>query len=651
MDSSVQKEKFRQHRGANLPREKSNEIIDLIAEQLHVSSADIPTLISAADELKDRLDWDKVALRTGLSKTLCRKHFNEVIRPRHENSGSCMIPNDKLDFNSFIIDLLYRRIYPTTSHLMEFKPSSGNIYNHVVIRRCFHNLKKSKFFLKIYEDIGYSFNDIQANAGKQKDGAPLLPDYRNKPSEGLDILASLRALPRKSELSSRSEKNTDSTTPDDDQPRTTATSASSSTKPATKAPANVKHPSYSNPTQMPDFDFASAYPADFASFDPQGISLAPDEYQLSEFNHLLYLPQTYLPTAMGGEQPPPSGDPTADTAASPKPPPDVTQQPSIDSLAASLRNLDPDSYAPLSAVPGQQTSHSNDYIMDASAPPSARHPGEAESNPDEQACFASKPVQGDHAFDLLNYSTAYSFDPLSMQPAALSTKVQQPRAAAPAGSALLGQKNSSLLSFDLQSGKSAHGAGQPPFPELASSAVTHSAPPTSGRIIKRFKPNTDRALNIKTTTIPQNCIASGTHTQSLDSSMHNTLQAIMNFQQVDPQEESSVASVCQTPGLYSDLFTPAGHPLVGYTEDFLKPVGGFAGSSVDTGLVNIMSPLVHHLHGPLIGPLNLIEDAGNTTATCDAALLHSGTIAFQQQPIKTDSDCSPVLDSDQNINE
>jgi len=155
----------RAHRGSSLPAEKSREIVIRVARQLDESPNDMQTLMRAADSRRDMINWEDVAYHTGLSKTLCRKHFNEVVRPRYEHAGSSMSANDKADFREYIKGLLLAKIYPSTLHLLSFSPASGSVYSHIIIRRCFHNLKKSKTFQKLYQELGYSFTDLQRKAG------------------------------------------------------------------------------------------------------------------------------------------------------------------------------------------------------------------------------------------------------------------------------------------------------------------------------------------------------------------------------------------------------------------------------------------------------------------------------------------------------
>lgn len=129
------------HRGPNISQVTSDKILMLMAHQLGVPSSDPVAIISAAQAHKDQIDWARIGNSCNIQKQLARKHFNEVIKPRYESSGSIMDITDRSEFTMFIASLLSSRCYPSAEVLAKFAPTSGRKYSRVILRRAFHNIR------------------------------------------------------------------------------------------------------------------------------------------------------------------------------------------------------------------------------------------------------------------------------------------------------------------------------------------------------------------------------------------------------------------------------------------------------------------------------------------------------------------------------
>ncbi|TNJ26292.1 hypothetical protein GMRT_13328 [Giardia muris] len=156
----------RTHRGPNMSREKSDAILQLVAEQLRIEDINPVRVIAAAQSSRTHINWDDIARQCGITKQLARKHFNEVIKPRYEKSGAALDPNDRIEFVQFITGLLMSRKYPSSEVLSSFRPTSGRVYSRVIIRRAFHNLKKSRQIQDCCKTLGYDFNKIREDLGR-----------------------------------------------------------------------------------------------------------------------------------------------------------------------------------------------------------------------------------------------------------------------------------------------------------------------------------------------------------------------------------------------------------------------------------------------------------------------------------------------------
>lgn len=156
----------RSHRGPNMSREKSDAILQLVAEQLRIEDINPVRVIAAAQSSRTHINWDDIARQCGITKQLARKHFNEVIKPRYEKSGAALDPNDRTEFVQFITGLLMSRKYPSSEVLSSFRPTSGRVYSRVIIRRAFHNLKKSRQIQNCCKTLGYDFNKIRDDLGR-----------------------------------------------------------------------------------------------------------------------------------------------------------------------------------------------------------------------------------------------------------------------------------------------------------------------------------------------------------------------------------------------------------------------------------------------------------------------------------------------------
>lgn len=152
------------HRGPNISQVTSDKILLLMAHQLGVSSSDPVAIISAAQAHKDQIDWAHIGNSCCIQKQLARKHFNEVIKPRYESSGSIMDVSDRSEFTMFIASLLSSRCYPSADVLARFAPTSGRRYSRVILRRAFHNVKKCRILKDHYTNLGYTFNDLLQNS-------------------------------------------------------------------------------------------------------------------------------------------------------------------------------------------------------------------------------------------------------------------------------------------------------------------------------------------------------------------------------------------------------------------------------------------------------------------------------------------------------
>lgn len=148
------------HRGPNISQVTSDKILMLMAHQLGVPSSDPVAIISAAQAHKDQIDWARIGNSCNIQKQLARKHFNEVIKPRYESSGSIMDITDRSEFTMFIASLLSSRCYPSAEVLAKFAPTSGRKYSRVILRRAFHNIKKCRMLKDCYTNLGYTFNDL-----------------------------------------------------------------------------------------------------------------------------------------------------------------------------------------------------------------------------------------------------------------------------------------------------------------------------------------------------------------------------------------------------------------------------------------------------------------------------------------------------------